>query len=150
MKQIPKEKRIMDKLQAGVLTADGFLGNDHRSFEGIIEADQLELLKYDKTIEQIAERLQYFYDSSIDAYDGSIIIDGNYEIENRSVRGFLICPFAHPGRYQKGELSIKNLTNEKMITITPLNIHLIKEHGFFEGVGSPHRIEVKELLEVIF
>jgi hypothetical protein len=31
-----------------------------------------------------------------------------------------------------------------------LNIHLIKEHGFFEGKGSPFRIEPSVLTKMIF
>ncbi|PID27700.1 MAG: hypothetical protein CSB55_07890 [Candidatus Cloacimonadota bacterium] len=150
MKQIPQEEKIMKKLEAGVLTADGFLGNDQRSFFEIIESDKAELEKFDKTSREAGERLRYFYDSSVYAYDGPIIVDENYEIENQTVRGFLLCPFSHPGRYPKGELRIKNLKLNKEIKVTPLNIHLIEEHGFFEGKGSSHRLEIKDLMEVIF
>lgn len=31
---------------------------------------------------------------------------------------------------------------------TPLDAHLIAEHGFFEGKGSPYRIEPKELISL--
>jgi hypothetical protein len=31
-----------------------------------------------------------------------------------------------------------------------LNIHLVEEHGFFEGRGAFFRIEPEELIRVIF
>ena len=64
MKQTPLELRITKKMQPGVITLNGFLGNDDRHFHEIIADDEKTLEKLGYTAEQVAERMQYFTDLS--------------------------------------------------------------------------------------
>ena len=150
MKILPKDKKIHHNLLPGQMSIEGFLGEDKRLFTEIIRADRAELEKLNITTKMIADRLLYFTDSAFESYDGSIIIDEKYEVEHNSYRGKLICPFGHPGAYRKGLITLKNLVNGIILSWTPLNIHLIQDHCFFEGKGSVHRIEPGILKEVIF
>jgi len=150
MKQTPQEKKIQKNMQPGVITLSGFLGNDNRHYHDIIDEDRRTLEKLSITPEEIADRLQYFTDLAWDSYDGSIIIDDVYQVEYKSYRGRIPCPFPHAGMYPKGTITLKNLNCGKEICWTPLNIHLIREHCFFEGKGSPHRIEPSEVIQILF
>ena len=49
----------------------------------------------------------------------------------------MACPFQHSGMYPKENVKSKTKTGEIW---TALNIHMIREHGFYQGKGSP-RIE---------
>lgn len=150
MKETPKEKKIHKNLLPGQMSIEGFLGKDKRNYSEIISTDRAELDRLDLTTKMIADRLQYFTDSAFESYDGSIIIDEKYEVIYKSFRGKLICPFGHPGVYRKGMISLKNLENGIEINWTPLNIHMISDHCFFEGKGSVHRLELITLEDAIF
>ena len=53
-------------------------------------------------------------------------------------------------RFAKRVTTIKLTESGEAISWSDLNIHLIEEHGFFEGKGSAFRIEPGELVRVIF
>lgn len=150
MKKTPKEIKICERLQPGKITLSGFMGTDKRDFTQIIEDDERTLAALGVTAEEIAERLQYFQKQSYDTYLDSKIIDEIYEVESDVVRGFLPCPFMHRGLFRKTITKVTNTQSGKTFTYTALSIHLIKEHHFFEGKGSPFRLEplevVKELM----
>ena len=150
MKELPKDKKIHNNLLPGQMSIEGFLGKDKRLFTEIIRADREELEKLNLTTKMIADRLQYFTDVAFESYDGSIIIDKKYEVNYQSFRGKLICPFGHPGVYRKGLIMLKNLENGIEISWTPLNIHLIQDHCFFEGKVSKHRLEPEILKQALF
>ena len=150
MKKTPQEKRIQQNLQPGVVTLTGFLGNDHRFYQDIIEEDKNMLIELCITPDEVADRLQYFTDLAWDSYDGPIIIDDVYQVEYKSYRGKIPCPFLHPGLFPKGTITLRNLFCQKEICWTPLNIHMIRKHCFFEGKGTPHRIEPNEIIEILF
>ena len=150
MKETPQDKETMKNLMPGQMSIDGFLGEDKRHFNQIICSDRVKLDNVDLTTKMIADRLQYFTDAAFESYDGSVIIDKKYEVDYESFRGKLICPFSHPGVYRKGLIKLKNLENGIEMSWTPLNIHMIREHCFFEGFGSIHRLEPKVIKEALF
>ena len=53
------------------------------------------------------------------------------------------------GRHRKTIVTVRNLRLRKEITFSDLNIHLIAAHGFYEGKGSPFRLEPVELAQVL-
>ncbi len=150
MKETPKDKKIHKNLMPGQMSIKGFLGKDKRNFSEIISSDKAALDELELTPQTIADKLQYFTDAAFESYDGSIIIDEKFEVNYNSFRGKLICPFGHLGVYRKGLVILKNLENQTEISWTPLNIHMIREHCFFEGKGSIHRLEPTLLKEAIF
>jgi len=150
MKLTPKQIKIQERMQAGIISIDGFLGEDNRPYPEIIEDDKKILNEMNISQEQIAERLQYFSDKSFETYDGSLIIDEIYEVQYFSYRGKIISPFMEAGQFRKGEIILKNLKKNITIKWTPLSIHLIKEHCFFEGKGSKHRLEPKDAIVALF
>ena len=150
MKESPHEKKIHNNLKPGQITKNGFLGKDKRRYTDIISEDKALLTELNLTEKEIAERMQYFTDKAFEHYDGSITIDDKYKVEYNSFRGKIICPFAHPGVYRKGNITITNLENKTSISWTPLNIHMIKAHCFFEGKSSENRLDPAKLKKVIF
>ncbi len=150
MKKSPLEIKIMSKMQPGEITLNGFLGEDRRDLYDIIAEDERTLENLGVSAEDLAKRMQYFTDMSSDSFMDSVEVDGIFEVDTEVVRGKLPCPFSHPGIYRK---TITTLTNKKHnITIkwTALNIHLIKEHHFFEGKNSAFRLDPPVLLKALF
>ncbi len=150
MKQTPKEIQIIERMQPGILTRDGFLGYDERHLNEIIETDEGELQALGITAEEIADRMDFFTERAFDSYDGPIVIEEQFQVEYKSFRGKLVCPFMHGGGYRKGIIYFTNLKHNFQVQWTPLNIHLIREHHFFQGKGSKFRLEPRILSKVLF
>ena len=60
MKQTPQEKHLYENFKPGKITKEGFLGEDARHIHDIIEADEHTLARLGVSLNQIADRLQYF------------------------------------------------------------------------------------------
>jgi len=150
MKETPQDKKIMKNLMPGQMSINGFIGEDKRHFNQIICSDRIKLDQLDITTKTLADRLQYFTDIAFESYGGLTIIDEKFVVHYESFRGKLICPFAHNGVYRKGSITLKNMENGIEICWTPLNIHMIREHCFFEGNGSLHRLEPEILKKALF
>jgi len=150
MKETPRELKIHNNLKAGAVVTEGFLGDDDRRFHEIIQEDKTELIKLGISNQDLAKRMEYFTQQAFEYYDGPVVVDDKYKVEYRSFRGKIICPFAHPGVYRKGEITLINLENKIKVCWTPLNIHMIKEHCFFEGKGSKHRLDPVILVKALY
>ncbi len=150
MKQTPAEKKIQQRLKPGVISIDGFLGNDKRHYQDII-AEDLEVLKsLDKTKEEIAGRMKYFTDKALLNNDEEAVIDGIYRVLYRTERGKIVSPFPDKELIAKGEITLYNTRKDIKVCWTPLNISMIRNHAFFEGKGAKHRLEPEKLVRAIF
>ncbi len=150
MKQTLKEIKIQSMMEPGVLTLSGFLGIDNRHFHAIIEEDEMALSKLNYTAEAIAERMQELMNLAGESYQESILVDGHFKIEVDYVRGKIICPFGHTGAIAKGLIQLTNLANQITVKWTPLSVHFIQVHHFFEGKGSVFRLEPETLVKALF
>lgn len=150
MKLSPNDQIIQDKMKPGILTGEGFLGSDKRSFREIIAEDMKIVSKLPHSLEEIAMRMVYFMDESFLSYDGPIVIDEHYKVEHKTYRGVLLSPFPQAGRFGKATIKLTNLKNNSSITWTPLHIHFIRDHGFFQGKGSAFRLDPVVLHKTLF
>lgn len=150
MKKTPQEIKITERMQPGVLTLNGFLGDDARDFPQIIADDAKTLENLGITAEEIGKRLDYFQKQSFESFQGAVIVDEIYEVETDVVRGFLPCPFMHTGLFRKAITKVTNLTSGKSFRYTSMNVHMIRSHGFFEGKGSRFRMEPEEVVRELF
>ena len=75
-----------------------------------------------------------------------------HELRTRveEAKGFMVCPWPHPGTFAKRVTEVQLVNTNESIMWSDLNIHMIQEHGFFEGKGSSFRIEPDELIKFIF
>ncbi|MCB5265757.1 MAG: hypothetical protein PHG34_04475 [Candidatus Cloacimonetes bacterium] len=150
MKHTPKDKKIMARMQPGVITYSGFLGKDIRDYGQIIADDEMVLEELGKSAEEIADRLEFFQQMSFDAFEASTMVEKIYDVNTEVVRGYLPCPFMHQGVYRKSYTTVTNTKSGKSFTYSALNIHLIRVHHFFEGKESHFRLEPRELVAELF
>jgi len=150
MKQTPLEMKIQARMQPGTITLSGFLGTDERHYHAIIAEDEQTLARLGKTAEEIADRLDYFTKASWDSFVTPVVIDNLYEVETEITRGKLPCPFTHKGIYRKAITTLTHLNNGIVLRWTTLNIHLIRDHHFFEGTGSPFRLDPEQVVKALF
>lgn len=149
MKQSPKLKNIQENMQPGVFTAHGFLGSDNRTLKDILREDDSVVKNIGLTHRQIAERMQKFTDRGKDMPEITVTIENIYKITVDDHRGFIPCPFADNENEIKTNTKLFNMSSGKTVYWSDLNIHMIREHGFYEGKESFFRIEPVELAEIL-
>ncbi len=133
----------------GVITLHGFLGTDTRNLVDILIDDDAKTKRMGLSHERISRRMEVLRKSGLRVLGEFISIEPHFEVKVDTVRGKLPCPFGHPGIFPKINTTVRNLHIKREITYTDLNIHLIGAHGFYEGKGSPFRIEPRNLVEVL-
>ncbi|WP_428519110.1 hypothetical protein [Sphaerochaeta sp.] len=149
MKQTVEFDKIQQQMQKGVITLNGFLGDDKRKLVDILESDNLTVKNLRRTHEAIAERMKYFRKRGTEGLGEFITVDENFEVKVETVRGVLPSPFGGKGMYGKANTTVRNKKLDKAVVFTDLHIHFIGDHGFYEGKGSPFRLEPEELITVL-
>ncbi len=149
MKQTPEYDAIQQQMAPGVITLDGFLGTDTRKLIDILTSDEAKVHALNVTHEAIAERMQYFRDAGLDGLGEFMKVDDHFDVRVDSVRGKLPSPFGGKGMYEKVNTTVRNTISGGEVTFTDLHIHFVRDHGFYEGEGSPFRIEPSQLVDVL-
>ncbi|TFH15788.1 MAG: hypothetical protein E4H02_07150 [Lentisphaerales bacterium] len=150
MKQPPDIQKLEETLNASKISAGGFMGSDRRPLQEILEADASELVRLGHTTSGIADRMRHIMASAERGLGSWVQVDDTIQASATDTRGVLPCPWPHPGTYLKTAVVARNTRTGKTIRWSALSIHLIEEHGFFEGQGSAFRLEPDILVDVIF
>lgn len=148
MKLTPEEKKIQKNFEPGKITRDGFLGADTRHIHEIIKADLSILSRLGIDQKDIADQLQYFIDQAKGGLETEVDL-GDYMVKVIWTKGVLPCPFGKPGLHHKIIAEVLNKTLNEKIIYSQLNVHMIREHGFFEGKGSKFRLEPDYLIKFL-
>ena len=141
MKQNPELKLIEENMMPGALSAHGFIGDDSRNLTDILRDDASSLKQIGITQQALADRMQELTDFGAQGLGRPVPMDGIYEIEVEDFRGKLPCPFRDNAKIDKRHARVRRLDTGAVMRWTDLNIHMIREHGFFEGHGSIYRLD---------
>lgn len=149
MKQTVQMQKAQERMRPGVITRDGFLGDESGALAEILARDEAALNRLGLDGGALAARMIELRDAGAAGLGESIDVPPHFEVRVDSVRGRLPCPFGDPGIFPKTNTTVRNLALGREITYTDLHIHMIGSHGFFEGKGSPFRLEPAELAEIL-
>ncbi len=149
MKQSPQLGKAEEAMKPGVITKEGFLGTDVRHLVEILTEDDAEVARLGLTHEVVADRMKYFKEEGLKGEGLLVDVGDDFEVSVESVRGKLACPFGEPGLISKSNVRVTNTRIGKAVNYTDFHIHMIGEHGFYQGKGSPYRVSPKELKEVL-
>lgn len=150
MKKPPQLERLEQTLRSSRLSGRGFLGDDKRSLWGILDADAREVEQLGYTMSQIAARMKEITDKAREGLGDWVDVGENLKAWATDARGVIACPWPHAFRANKTVTTAERTDTGKQIRWADLSIHLIAEHGFFQGKGSEFRLEPRELVEIIF
>ena len=150
MKESPQQRKLEEILRNSPLVAGGFLGDDTRPIDEIITTDTHAVDQLGYTNQQVADRMEHIRNEGLKGLGNSVSVD-NLEVRVDDNRGLLPSPWPDDShRSTKTITFVKNTDTNKEIRWSDLSIHLIKEHGFYQGHGSAFRIDPAELISIIF
>ncbi len=151
MKESPEEKRLDEMLHSTRLVAGGFMGNDPRRPYEVIEHDTAELENMGITTRQLAYRMRELTEQAKPRLGNWVDAEaGKLRVKSEDFKGGLVCPWPHPGVYEKRITTAERLDTGQTLAWTDLNIHMIEAHSFFEGKGAFFRIEPAHAVQILF
>ena len=147
MKLKPIDSEAFGRMGAGTITAQGFLGDDMRAPEAIIAEDETEFARLGMDFEAVAARLESLRAAGERGL-GEPITVGKLLVQTGDARGMLPCPWGD-GLFHKNAVSVWRADmaaeacaeGEDMLVFSDISIHLLREHHFCQGRGSPFRLE---------
>lgn len=122
-----------------------YLRGETRELRRILEDDCALVSSLELDINFILGELERFYAEAVNEFGDPVIIDGKYEVTVREDRGKIACPWGDRFFAPKAVVVARNLHNGCVLKFSILGLHMIRCHGFFQGVNSPFRIEPEEL-----
>lgn len=149
MKQSPQLQHVQEQMKPGVLTLHGFLGTDERNLIDILIEDDGTVKRLGLTHQQLGERMGFFREEGRKGLGEYIAVGTHFEVRVETVRGKLPSPFGGPGLYEKTNTAVRNTRLDREVIYSDLQIHLVRDHGFYEGKGSPFRLDPAALAEVL-
>lgn len=148
MKKRPEMEYIEKDMEPGRLSLHGYLGDDKRPVEAIIDADRAELKTLGVTCEDIGKKMRRITLKGMEGLGDDVEVDG-FTVEVTEYMGWAGCPFKDNKKAGKRLSNVTNNRTGKSMCWTDVGIHLIKDHCFFQGKGSAFRIEPSEIVEFL-
>lgn len=144
-----KDLQKLTLLAAGVISRDGFLGADTRSVEEIIKADGATLCRLGLTADRVAAELGRLVRIAMDSCGLRVKVGEHLTVFCREAMGRIPCPWSDGEWFVKGEVEVSDDRDGRSIRVSPLSVHLIGAHGFFQGQGSKFRLEIEPLARML-
>lgn len=126
----------------------GYLAGDPRPLIAILTEDDRTVKGLGLTHEAIALRLRAFADAARHAFGGPVVVEGLWRVQLEDFRGRLPCPWGHPGLYPKTHVRLERLDTGESLEWTDLSLHMIEAHGFYQGHGSPYRLDPEKVASI--
>lgn len=148
MKETPQMQRARANMRPGKISLPGFLGGE-RDLARRLDEDAEAVKRLGLTHAAVAARMRALRDAGAAGLGEFIAVPPHFEVRVDSVRGRLPCPFGERGLHPKTNVIVRNLATGRELTYTDLHIHLVAAHGFYEGRGTPYRLEPADLAAVL-
>jgi hypothetical protein len=148
MKMSPQYKKAALQMQPGIITAEGFLGDDTRPLVDIIQADEEQASRLDMEWDHIAAHLKQLYTAGKTAQECTTEVLGKWNVKVDEARGLLPCPFKD-GLFHKHTILVTHKPSGKQLLFSELSLHLLEKHHFLQGKGSSFRMDIPELKTVL-
>ncbi len=152
MKMSPQYTKAQENMQPGVITSDGFFGDDHRNLVDIIEADEEKFSQLGLDFDDVMHRLRHLMSEGRKGLGEPVTVDGKWIVTTSEARGYLASPF-EDGIFRKVNARIEHAPDGKPdgneILVSDLSLHLLEKYHFLEGKGAPFRLEPEKLKKVL-
>jgi len=150
MKLPPDIQKLEDLLRSSTIVAGGFLGDDQRPLPEIIEADTAAVARLGYTLDEIGARMSDITEKARAGQGMIVTVDDSLDALVDDNRGRIICPWPGEDSFLKTTTTVARSDTGVTLRWSDLSIHLIRVHGFFQGHGSPFRLDPELLVQTIF
>lgn len=154
-RRLVKAGRIEELMRPGALSEAGFLGETER-LQDVLKEDAKTLSSLGITAAEVADRLRPIVEEGIRRYwesmeDGKSYLIDTFRVKIKQWRGTQECPWICDvdHRWSSIDFEIENRRTGAILAGPGLIVHLIAEHGFFEGKGTRYRVDPRHAAEVL-
>jgi hypothetical protein len=152
MKMSPEYAKAQANMQPGVITSDGFLGDDRRPIVEIIADDEAKMEQLHLDFDETVERMRHLMEEGRKGLGEPVTVDGKWIVQVFEARGFLASPF-EDGIYRKVNAQVSRAEggreSDQKILYSELSIHLMDKYHFLQGHGSSFRLDPHDLKAVL-
>jgi len=145
----PELEHALEKMKPGVLSRDGFLGDDPRELTAILTEQRNQCLRLGLDCRDIAAAMRRIGRAGLAGFGAPLVIEEKWEVTADENRGKIPSPWPEPGLWQKTVYTVKNLHTDKTVRYSELSIHLVEKHCFFQGRGAAFHNEPADLAEAL-
>jgi hypothetical protein len=136
-------------MRPGAYATKGFLGSEERLVDLLAEDNRYVVDELGLTHQELGRHLRALGEISSKAGGKEFRYQGRrFKGSVRRSQWHQASPF-RDGTISNGLAIVDNLDNEKRIEYSLLMPDLIERYGFYEGKGTPYRLEPKKILEVL-
>jgi hypothetical protein len=133
----------------GVGSSTGFLGKDEGLLDVLAEDNRFVVEEAGRTHQELAEHLLTLAAIGGKVGEGTFLYHGRrFRVELQYSRGFQPSPF-RDGTRTNVEAVVHNQDSGKEIRYSLLVPEMARRYGFYEGRGTPYRVEPRKVLEVL-
>jgi hypothetical protein len=126
----------------------GFLGTDERLLNVLAEDNKYVVEELGLTHQELAKHLHVMGVLAFKEKGGAILYHGRrFKATGIASCGYQFSPF-YDGTKTNSQAVIQNLDTGKEIAYSLLVPHMIERYGFYEGKGTPYRVEPRQVMEV--
>lgn len=140
------EKDMRPGASSEVGSTKGFLGQDEKLLDILVEDNQYVVDELGLTHQELARHLHAL--AAFGAKHPELLYHGKrFKVKIVAYRGTQLSPF-YDGTKTNQEAIVQNLDNGKEINYSLLVPHIIERYGFYEGKGTPYRVDPRKVVEV--
>ena len=153
MKMSPEYAKAQANMQPGVITSDGFLGDDTRPIVEIIADDEAKMEQLHLPFDEVVDRMRRLMEKGRDGLGEPVTVDDRWIVQVYEARGHLPSPFEdgiHRKVNAQVSLAQNGRTGDRSILYSELSLHLIEKYHFLQGHGSSFRLDPHEIKGVLF
>jgi len=149
VKLSPQMAAITARMAPGVIVRDGLLGDDPRPLPEILDADNARVRAMGLDHAAIARRMRQITEQGRRGLGNGVAIGQGLEARVEEFPGPMACPFGGCGVMRKAVTFLRDPTTGAELRWSALGEHMIGEHGFYQGQGSPWRQDPETLARAI-
>jgi hypothetical protein len=152
MKMSPEYAKAQANMQPGVITSDGFLGDDRRPIVEIIAEDEAAMEREQLEFDEVVALMHRLMDEGRKGLGEPVTVDGKWLVQVSEARGHLASPF-EDGIFRKINASVALLEDgrptDHTILFSDLSLHLMEKYHFLQGKGSSFRLSPHAIKAVL-
>jgi len=149
-----KVAKLEKDMRPGALSRSGFLGRDESLLEVLAADNRFVVDEHGLTHQELALHLRVLaavgLRQLLKKADGSPVTyhGRRFRVEVALARGYQDSPFSDDTR-SNTDVTLHNLDNGKKLKYSLLVPLMMERYGFYEGHGTPYRVEPRAVLEVL-